>query len=130
MTRGQIYGVVDHCVLDERPRSQTFQIWHDEWGGHSFGDGSWADATYFGSEKFLFIEDNTFRNANGYKSNGIDAYAGARYVARHNYLVDTPIGGHVPWKMLPRSGGTLMALESLNKTNSLRNMANDAICRT
>ena len=94
MTHGQIYGVVDHCVLDERPRSLTFQVWHDGWGGHSFGDGSWADAAYFGSEKFLFIEDNTFRNANGYKSNGIDAYAGARYVARHNYLVDTPIGGH------------------------------------
>ncbi len=94
MTRGQVYGVVDHCVLDERPRSLTFQIWHDGWGGHSFGDGSWADDTHFGSEKFLFIEDNTFRNANGYKSNGIDAYGGGRYVVRHNYLVDTPIGGH------------------------------------
>lgn len=94
MTRGQIYGVVDHCVLDERPRALTFQVCHDGWGGHTHGDGSWADNTYFGSEKFLFIEDNTFRNANGYQSNGIDAYAGGRYVARHNYLVDTPIGGH------------------------------------
>lgn len=94
MTRGQIYGVVDHCVFDEMRRSQTFQIYHDGWGGRTRGDGSWADAAYFGSEKFLFIEDNTFRNAKGYKSNGIDAYAGARYVARHNYLVDTPIGGH------------------------------------
>ena len=94
MTHGQIYGVVDHCVLDERPRSQTFQVYHDGWGGHAHGDGSWADGSYFGSEKFLFIEDNTFRNANGYKSNGIDSYGGGRYVARHNYLVDTPIGGH------------------------------------
>ena len=94
MTRGQIYGVVDHCVLDERGRALTFQIYHDGWGGHTHGDGSWADATYFGSEKFLFIEDNTFRNSNGYKSNGIDSYGGGRYVARHNYLVDTPIGGH------------------------------------
>jgi hypothetical protein len=94
MTREQIYGVVDHCVFDERPRALTFQICHDGWGGHSHGDGSWADNSYFGSEKFLFIEDNTFRNANGYKSNGIDSYAGGRYVARHNYLVDTPLGGH------------------------------------
>jgi len=94
MARGQIYGVVDHCVLDERPRSLTFQVWHDGWGGHRFGDGSWADGPHFGSEKFLFIEDNTFRNANGYKSNGIDAYGGGRYVVRHNYLVDTPMGGH------------------------------------
>ena len=94
MAHGQIYGVVDHCVLDERPRSQTFQVYHDGWGGHPHGDGSWADDSNFGSEKFLFIEDNTFRNANGYKSNGIDSYGGGRYVARHNYLVDTPIGGH------------------------------------
>jgi len=94
MTRGQIYGVVDHCVFDERPRALTFQVYHDGWGGHTHGNGSWADNSYFGSEKFLFIEDNTFRNANGYKSNGVDSYGGARYVARHNYLVDTPIGGH------------------------------------
>jgi hypothetical protein len=94
MTHGQIYGVIDHCVFDERPRALTFQIYHDGWGGHTHGDGSWADNTDFGSEKFLFIEDNTFRNANGYRSNGIDSYGGGRYVARHNYLVDTPIGGH------------------------------------
>jgi hypothetical protein len=94
MTRGQIYGVVDHCVLDERPRCLTFQVWHDGWGGASDGDGSWADSAHFGSEKFLFIEDNTFRNPNGYLSVGIDSYAGARYVARYNVLTDTPIGGH------------------------------------
>jgi hypothetical protein len=94
MTHGQIYGVVDHCVFDERPRGLTFQVFEDGWGGSTHGDGSWADNAYFGSEKFLFIEDNTFRNANGYLSVGIDSYGGARYVARHNYLVDTPIGGH------------------------------------
>ncbi len=81
MTRGQIYGVVDHCVFDERGRSLTFQVYHDGWGGRTHGDGSWADSTYFGSEKFLFIEDNTFRNANGYRSNGIDSYGGGRHEA-------------------------------------------------
>ena len=94
MTHGQIYGIVDHCIFDERPRAQTFQIFHDGWGGHAHGDGSWADDNYFGSEKFLFIEDNTFRNAKGVRSNGIDSWAGGRYVVRHNYLVDTPFGGH------------------------------------
>jgi hypothetical protein len=94
MTNGQIYGVVDHCVLDERSTALTFKVLHDQWGGHTHGDGSWADDAYFGSEKFLFIEDNAFRNAHGYLSVGIDSYGGGRYVARHNYLVDTPIGGH------------------------------------
>ena len=114
MTRGQIYGVVDHCVLDERPRSQAFQVWHDGWGGHRFGDGSWADVTYFGSEKFLFIEDNTLRNAHGYKSNGVDAYGGGRYVFRHNYLVDTPVGGHGT-ETSGRSRG-VRAIEAYNNT--------------
>jgi hypothetical protein len=112
-THGQIYGVVDHCVFDERRRSLTFQVFHDGWGGHSHGDGSWADATYFGSEKFLFIEDNTFRNANGYKSNGIDSYGGGRYVARHNYLVDTPIGGHGT-----ETGGRLRGVRAIEAYNN------------
>jgi len=93
-TNGQIYGVVDHCVFDERAANLTFQVYHDGWEGRQHGDGSWADEAYFGTEKFLFIEDNTFRNANGYLSIGIDAYGGGRYVARHNHLIDTPIGGH------------------------------------
>jgi hypothetical protein len=93
-THGQISGVVDHCIFDERAANQTFQVYHDGWEGHQHGDGSWADEPYFGTEKFLFIEDNTFRNANGYLSVGIDAYGGGRYVARHNYLVDTAVGGH------------------------------------
>jgi hypothetical protein len=93
-TNGQVYGVVDHCLLDERSTALTFQVLHDGWNGQHHGDGSWADEAYFGTEKFLFIEDNTFRNANGFLSVGIDAYGGGRYVARHNYLVDTPIGGH------------------------------------
>ena len=81
MTRGQIYGVVDHCVFDERGRSLTFQVYHDGWGGQTHGDGSWADDTYFGSEKFLFIEDCTFNKVRG---GGLDCYSGGRYVARHN----------------------------------------------
>jgi hypothetical protein len=114
MTRGQIYGVVDHCVFDERPRGLTFQVFHDGWGGRTHGDGSWADSAYFGSEKFLFIEDNTFRNANGYLSVGIDSYGGGRYVARHNYLVDTPIGGHGT-ETTGRSRG-VRAIEVYNNT--------------
>ncbi len=81
-TAGQVYGVVDHCVLDLKAQgAESFAVWHDGWGGHSFGDGSWADDTYFGSEKFLFIEDCTFNKSRG---GGLDCYSGGRYVARRN----------------------------------------------
>ena len=65
-------------------------------GGEHAGDGSWADDAYFGSDKFLFIEDNTFRNARGYRSNGIDSYGGGNMSTGQAtiILVDTPIGGH------------------------------------
>jgi len=82
-TSGQIYGVVDHCVLDfDVPGAESFQIFHDTWGGHTYGDGSWADDTYFGSEKFLFIEDCTFNRTTS--GGGLDCFGGGRYVARYN----------------------------------------------
>jgi hypothetical protein len=86
MTHGQIYGVIDHCVFDARPKTLTFVVFHDGWGGYTRGDGSWADDTHFGSNQFLFIETNTFRQP-GLRSGGsIDSYAGGRYVARYNYF--------------------------------------------
>jgi hypothetical protein len=86
-TSGQIYGVIDHCVFDCRcpPQTLAILVWHDRWGGEANGEGSWNDLPYFGSEKFLFIEDNTFNNLGGPQTNGnIDAKNGARYVARYN----------------------------------------------
>jgi hypothetical protein len=93
-TRGQICGVVDHCVVDASRRCQGFQIYHDGWGNQTHGDGSWADATYFGSEKFLFIEDNTFRKPGPWPGGGIDCFGGGRYVARYNFFNDTALAAH------------------------------------
>ena len=87
MTHGQIYGVVDHCVFDARLRASSFQVYHDGWGGHTHGDGSWADDNHFGSNQFLFIETNSFLRQPGMWSGGsIDCYGGGRYVARYNYF--------------------------------------------
>jgi hypothetical protein len=81
-TSGQVYGVVDHCVLDLNVKgAESFSVQHDGWGGHQNGDGSWADDSYFGTEKFLFIEDCTFNKTIG---GGLDCYGGGRYVARYN----------------------------------------------
>ena len=84
---GWIYGVIDHCLFDTRAGAfGSILVQHATWGGgtNNFGDGSWTEPAYFGSEKFLFIEDNVFNNHGTEQTNGIDCYAGGRYVVRHN----------------------------------------------
>ena len=96
-TYGQIYGVIDHCVFDCRcpPQTLSILVWHDRWGGRANGEGSWNDLPYFGSEKFLFIEDNTFNNLGTVQTNGnIDAKNGARYVARYNNFYNCMPNSH------------------------------------
>src|SRR5437868_356205 len=65
---GWIYGVVDHFIFDGRidGANQSVLVMHTTWGGgkNQFGDGSWADYPYYGTEKFIFIEDNVFNNPN------------------------------------------------------------------
>jgi hypothetical protein len=81
-TTGQVYGVVDHCVFDLKIQgAESFSIQHGGWGGATNGDGSWADDSYFGTNKFLFVEDCTFNHVAG---GGLDCYNGGRYVARYN----------------------------------------------
>jgi len=83
---GWMYGVIDHCVFDSRARgSASILVQHTNWGGKTFGDGSWTEPPYFGSEKFVFIEDNIFNNLGSKQTNGsIDCSAGGRYVCRYN----------------------------------------------
>ena len=96
---GWLYGVIDHCIFDARPgSSEILNVFHANWGGGSngFGDGSWAEPSYFGSEKFIFIEDCVFNNAGGRKTtNGaIDSWSGGRYVCRYNTFNNTRPGNH------------------------------------
>lgn len=96
-TFGQIYGVIDHCIFDCRgnPLTMSILVWHDGWGGQVNGNGSWADPPYFGTEKFLFIEDNVLSNFNaGATVGGVDAKLGARYVFRYNLCKNTKPNSH------------------------------------
>lgn len=89
---GWCYGVVDHCVFDVRPNIGVESMWviHDTWAGYSNGDGSWAEPAYFGSDKFIFIEDCTF-TCNGF-GGAFDCYYGSRFVFRHNNCTNvTPV---------------------------------------
>ena len=82
------YGVVDHNLFDYHKTQVTVR--HGNWNGETdgWGDQSWADSSYFGSDKFVFIEDNVF-NGNGTLMGGgaaNDCDHGGRLVFRYNTL--------------------------------------------
>jgi len=89
---GFLWGVIDHCQFN-LARVQPLQIYHTAWNGKDHGNGSWADDSYWGSEKFVFIEDNVFDNAMGVMRS-IDGYEGARFVVRYNQFHNSCLSGH------------------------------------
>ncbi len=90
-TYGYTYGVIDHCVFD-LDFKQGIIIWHDKFGGASFGDGSWAAPVEWGTPQAVYIEDNTFRNIG--TAAAVDSMGGGRLVFRHNTVVDSTVGNH------------------------------------
>jgi hypothetical protein len=94
---GWIYGVFDHCKCDMLYRGPAVRSSYGAWNNQRNGWGSWADYPYFGSEKFIFIEDNLIINLNSNKTpnyGGIDADTGGRFVARHNTFINGNIFYH------------------------------------
>jgi hypothetical protein len=77
---GFLWGVIDHCSFNCITKHPII-VKHREWNGKDWGHGSWADDPYWGTEKFVFIEDNTFENGGD-----IDSFEGARFVVRHNHM--------------------------------------------
>ncbi len=65
-----VYGVMDHCLfsyLTSNPYTQSILVRMPNWNGdtNGAGDRSFSDYPWFGTEKFFFIEDNTFDNTTG-----------------------------------------------------------------
>jgi hypothetical protein len=85
---GFLWGVIDHCRFDTLGDGAPIYIGHKTWNGKNHVHGSWADDPYWGSEKFVFIEDNVFENVGGSTGGGIDSFEGARFVVRYNKFHD------------------------------------------
>lgn len=90
-TRGFLWGVIDHCRFN-LTNMQPININHETWNNGDFGNGSWADDPNWGSEKFIFIEDNVFENSGPKRS--IDGSEGARFVVRYNQFHNTALSAH------------------------------------
>ena len=82
---GFLWGVVDHNLFNclQGRSSGAVEVKHKDWNGYDRGHGSWADDPYWGSEKFVFIEDNRIEFGG---IGTIDSFEGARFVVRHNYI--------------------------------------------
>lgn len=91
---GHIYGVVDHCDFDLSNQQQGIVIWHDLWNGYSHGDGSFSDSLYLGTNKAIYIEDNTFLGTGIAGTGTSDAEAGGRYVFRYNTVTNQNSANH------------------------------------
>jgi hypothetical protein len=85
---GDLWGVIDHCIFIAEYK-QGVVVAHSSWGGHGYGDGSWAERLYPGSERAVYIEDCEFIEQQEESSSGaFDALNGARVVFRRNRLTN------------------------------------------
>jgi hypothetical protein len=87
-------GVTDNCTFIVSNSQFTHDIRHPNWGGQSYGDGSWADDPHFGTDQFWFVEDCTMDYSKQSLYECIDSYSGARWVARHNTLINSRFATH------------------------------------
>lgn len=63
--------------------------------GSGYGDTEWSEPTAYGTDKFLFFEENDYVNYHGYLSVVMtDSLMGARYVVRNNKLFCAALQTH------------------------------------
>ncbi len=99
MLEGYLWGVIDHNIFDVSSGTGFgMYIFHNAWNvsGSDFGDASWADDTSMGTNKAMFVEDNTFTNNQSVipQQYAVDGWSGSRVVYRNNTFVNTTWANH------------------------------------
>ena len=89
-----VIGVIDHNTFVIDRTGLPINIYDSYWNGRTLGDGSWSAPTGFGTDRFLFIEDNTFTHSDSSQKGITDSYAGGRFVVRHNNIFNGLISNH------------------------------------
>jgi len=90
---GWQYGVVDHCFFGANAGGSA-KVEHDAYGGYYYGDGSFADADYWGTTNAMYFEDNIFTNISVTGFPAIDMDDGSRTVIRHNSFTNVNTASH------------------------------------
>jgi hypothetical protein len=87
-------GVIDHCVFNLQGQSYALLIHHELWAGQTFGDGSWDTPAGWGTSNAVYIEDCVFSNTTKVPWSAVDSYSGARWVFRHNKVLNANMVTH------------------------------------
>jgi hypothetical protein len=88
----EVSGLIDHCVMNMPSTTGGSKAISISGTGPEESQ-PFSRPLALGSSKFIFIEDCTF-NYGGRNDGAMDAYAGARYVFRHNTVVNTNLEHH------------------------------------
>jgi hypothetical protein len=86
---GWVYGVIDHNLFETVNNCRLCLVRMPNYGGPRLynGNGAWADYPWYGTDKFVFFEDNMISGGGPNPNNAtIDSDYGGRFVMRHNYL--------------------------------------------
>ena len=90
-----VLGVIDHSEFDNGIRAGTiFMVYNEHFANGTYSNGSWSAPSYFGSDKFLFFENDYFYNPNSNVSTIADGYKGARIVVRQCTLYHKQVQMH------------------------------------
>src|SRR5262249_4552832 len=109
-----VVGVIDHNTFLTSPTRIPIYVYDRGWDGGVYGDRAWTAPTQFGTNQFLFIEDNTFTFDDGTFYSCIDSYGGSRWVARYNTFTNCGLSAHGT-ESAQRNRGT-RAVEIYNNT--------------
>jgi len=92
--RGDVRGVIDHNEF-LMSGGIAIEVEHHAWNGvGNFGDNSWAEPSHFGTDQFVFIEDNSFRGPEGAHFWALDGQRGGRAVFRYNIVENGSLSVH------------------------------------
>ena len=84
-----VWGVADHCTLDDSNFKQGFQVF-----GTDFADADWEAPTNLGSGEGWYIEDCTFTGSGTAGAGVTDATRGGRFVFRYNTVTSDNAATH------------------------------------
>lgn len=68
-------------------------VYHENWGGKSFSNGSFYQPVNWGSDEFWYLENSSIHRA-GASYAFTDAYRGARYAVRHVVMTNCWLEAH------------------------------------
>jgi len=91
---GAVTGLVDHCYFDLSNFKQGNVILQPDWGGQSYGDGSFTAPLELGTEKAVYVEDNIFIGPGVAGAGPLDSFAGGRFVFRYNTVYNDVLATH------------------------------------